>query len=189
MPFLPILPQVDLAEKQFVSHIETADGSYLAVINSEVEVSDLVCAVETFRDAHPCMAELSVVQSALLLESEHVVESWCDDERAFRRDQDALSGTEHAFSILVDDERIVDGDELRLEKVLQLCQRKIKFPFSHRVLASGQVSGQLNRYRYASGAHWTDIVSERVGHEGVLPCQMLNLVLFLLGKHVGVLAP
>ena len=57
------------------------------------------------------------------------------------------------------------------------------------MLASGQVGRQLNSHRYASGAHWTDIVSERVGHEGVLPCQMLNPELVLLGDHVGVLAP
>ena len=57
------------------------------------------------------------------------------------------------------------------------------------MLASGQVGGQFNRHRYVSLARWTNIVSERVGHEGVLPRQMLNPELVLPSNHVGVLAP
>ena len=68
-----------MGDRHLVGHIEAADGSDLAVINGEVEVGDLVCAVKAFRDADLRIADLSVLQSALLIEKEHVVESWCDD--------------------------------------------------------------------------------------------------------------
>ena len=178
-----------MGDCHFVGHIETADGADLAVVNSHVEVCHLVRAVEALWDVDLGAADLGVVQAALLLETERVVKSRGGDEGALRGDQDALSGAQHALSILVDDEGLVDGDQLRLEEVLQLCHCQVKPSVRHRMLASGQVGGQLDRHGYACGAHWTNVISKRVCHERVLPCQMLSLELVLLGDHMGVLAP
>ena len=71
--------RIELPHKHFLDNNQIASGTNLAVVHSQLEVGNLIAAVETLRDLDFRAADLWLVQTALFIEGELVVEGWRHD--------------------------------------------------------------------------------------------------------------